>query len=60
MTIDINISIKKNIWNFSGSRKQILSPFTGRKNQKAWNKTKEKYIPEEIRQKLAEADRGSY
>ena len=25
--------------------KQILSPFTGRKNRKAWNKTKEKYMP---------------
>ena len=26
-------------------RKRILSPFTGRKKRKAWNKTKEKYMP---------------
>ena len=25
-----------------GDRKQILSPFTGRKKQKAWNKTRKK------------------
>ena len=25
-----------------GGRKQILSPFTGRKKQKAWNKTRKK------------------
>ena len=29
----------------SGGCKQILSPFTGRKKQKAWNETKEKYMP---------------
>ena len=40
--------------------KQILSPFTGRKNRKAWNKTREKCMPEEKRQKLAETDKGSY
>ena len=39
--------------------KQILSPFTGRKKQKAWNKTREKYIIKR-RQTLAETDRGSY
>ena len=38
-------------------RKLILSPFAGRKKRKAWNKTREKYIP---RQNLAETDRGSY
>ena len=25
--------------------KRILSPFSGRKKRKAWNKTKEKYLP---------------
>ena len=40
--------------------KLILSPFTGRKKRKAWNKTREKYMLEEIRQNLAEADRESY
>ena len=44
----------------SGGRKRILSPFTGRKKRKAWNKTREKYMPEERRQNLAETDRGSY
>ena len=44
----------------SGSRKQILSLFTGHKQRKAWNKTREKYMPEERRQNLAETDRGSY
>ena len=38
----------------------ILSPFTRRKIQKAWNKTREKYVPEERRQNLAETNRGSY
>ena len=31
-------------------RKPILSPFTGRKEQKAWNKTREKYMPVKRRQ----------
>ena len=44
----------------SGGRKRILSLFTGHKNQKPWNKTREKYMPEERRQNLAETDRGSY
>ena len=35
-------------------RWRILSPFTGRKKRKAWNKNKEK------RQNLAEAGKGSY
>ena len=30
----------------SDGRKLILSPLTGRKKQKAWNKTKEKYMSE--------------
>ena len=38
----------------------VLSPFTGRKKQKAWNKTREKYMPKEKRQNLAETDRVSY
>ena len=29
----------------SDGRKRILSPFTGLKKQKAWNKTKKKYMP---------------
>ena len=28
-----------------GRRKRSLGPFTGRKKGKAWNKTKEKYMP---------------
>ena len=44
----------------SDGRKLILSPLTGRKKRKAWNKTGEKYMPEERRQNLAETDRGSY
>ena len=38
--------------------KLILSPFTGRKKQKAWNKTREKYMP--VKRKQIETDRGSY
>ena len=41
-------------------RKRILSPFTGRKKRKAWNKTRENYMPVKRRQNLAETDRGSY
>ena len=41
-------------------RKLILSPFAGCKKRKVWNKTTEKYMPEERRQNLAERDRGSY
>ena len=41
-------------------RKRILSPFTGRKKWKAWNKAREKYIVVKRRQNLAETDRGSY
>ena len=41
-------------------RKRILGPFTGRKKRKAWNKTREKYMPVKRRQNLAETDRGSY
>ena len=44
----------------SDGHKLILSPFTGRKKQKAWNKTREKYMPEERRQNLAETDGGSH
>ena len=42
----------------SGGRKLILSPFTGRKKRKAWNKTREKYMP--VKRKQIETDRGSY
>ena len=44
----------------SGGQKRILSPLTWHKKWKAWNKTREKYMPEEGRQNLAETDRGSY
>ena len=40
--------------------KLTLSPFTGLKKRKAWNKAREKYMPEERRQNLAETDTGSY
>ena len=42
----------------SGGRKRILSPFTGRKKRKARNKIREKYMPEEKIQNLAETDKG--
>ena len=44
----------------SDGRKLILSPSTGCKKKKAWNKTRENYMPEERRQNLPETDRGSY
>ena len=44
----------------SDGRILILSSFTGCKKRKAWNKTREKYMPEERRQNLAETDKGSY
>ena len=37
-----------------------MSPFPGPKKQKAWNNTREKYMPDERRQNLAETDRGSF
>ena len=39
--------------------KLILSLFTRLKKRKTWNKAREKYMPEERRQNLAETDRGS-
>ena len=44
----------------SDGRKQILSPFTGRKNRKACNKTREKHMLVKRRQNLPETGRGSY
>ena len=44
----------------SDGGKLILIPFTGRKKRKAWNKTSEKYMPEEKRQNLAETYIESY
>ena len=44
----------------SDGHKLFLSPFTGGKKRKAQNKTREKHMPEERRQNLAETDRGSY
>ena len=43
----------------SDGRKKT-SPFTGCKKRKAWNKTREKYMPVKRRQNLAETDRGPY
>ena len=43
----------------SGDRKQILRAFTGPKKWKAWNKTREKYMPEERIQTLDETDRNN-
>ena len=42
----------------SNGRKLILSPFTGRKNRKAWNKTRKKYMP--VKRRYIETDGGSY
>ena len=44
----------------SSACKRILSSFSRRKKQKAWNKTREKYIREEGTQNFAERDRRSY
>ena len=41
-------------------RKWILSPFTRRKKQQAWNQAREKYMPVKARKNLAETDRESY
>ena len=46
-----------NLENFDG-HKLILSPFTDRKKQKAWDKTREKYMP--VKRRQIETDRGSY
>ena len=40
--------------------KQIMSRLTGRKKQKTWNKTREKYMPVKRRQNLAETERASH
>ena len=42
----------------SDGRKLILSSFTGRKQRKAWNKTREKYIT--VKKRQIETDKGSY
>ena len=42
----------------SGHCKWTLNPFTGHKKWKAWNKAREKYMPEEKIQNLAETDKG--
>ena len=42
----------------SDGRKLILSPFTGRKKRKAWNKTREKYMS--VKRRQTETDRGLY
>ena len=43
----------------SEGRKRILSPFTGCKKRKAWNKTREIYMPVKRRQNVVETDSGS-
>ena len=43
----------------SVGRKRILSPFTGCKTRKAWNKTTEKYVLVKRRQNLAETGQVS-
>ena len=40
--------------------KRILRPSNGRKQRKAWNNTREKYMPIKRRHNLAETDRGLY
>ena len=40
--------------------KPTLSPFTGRKQRKAWNKAREKYMPVKRKQNLAKTDGGSH
>ena len=42
------------------SCKRILGPFAGRKNRKAWNKTRVNYMPIKRRQNLAKTDKESY
>ena len=39
-----------------GRKLILLSPFTGCKKRKAWNKTKGKYIP--VERKQTETDKG--
>ena len=60
ITVDVNKRYKENIQNMSDGHKLILSSFTRRKKRKAWNKTRERYMPAERRQNLAETDRESY
>ena len=43
----------------SAGHNRILSPFTGRKKRKAWNKTRGN-MQQERKQSLAETDRRSY
>ena len=42
----------------SDGREINLSTFTRRKKLKAWNKTRQKYIP--VKRRQIETDRGSY
>ena len=42
----------------SDCRKRIPSPFTVCKKRKAWNKTRENYMPVKRRQNSTETDRG--
>ena len=42
----------------SDGRKLILCPFTGRKKRKAWDKTREKYMP--VKRTQIKTDMRSY
>ena len=42
----------------SDSHKLILSPYTGLKKRKAWNKTREKYMP--VKRRQIETNSESY
>ena len=42
----------------SDGRKLILSPFTGHKKRKAWNKTREKHMP--VKRRQVETNTVSY
>ena len=42
----------------SDGHKLILTPFTRRKKQKAWNKTRERYMP--VKRRQIETGKGSY
>ena len=51
---------KENTKNMADCLKRILSPVTGCKKQKSWNKTREKYMPVKRSQNLAVTDWGSF
>ena len=60
ITIDIDISIKRTYKICLLVVNEFWVFLLGVKKRKAWNTAKEKYMPEERRQNLAEGDRESY